>query len=145
MTTAPTTSPTTTSSSPRFRTRSRALAVLGAVVAALTVWTVAGPVLGIDLQVQRRPGQLEAVNVGAVLGSSLVASLAGWATLAVLERLTRRTRTVWTILALAVLALSMVGPLAGGVTAGAKAALALMHLVVAAVLVPVLARTSDAR
>ncbi len=143
---------TTTSSSPsrtaqslsasagRSR-RTRALAVLGAAGAALGVWTLA-ELIGVDLAVQRRPGQLEAIGPAAVLLSSLIASLAGWASLAVLERFTARVRTAWTVLALLVLTLSLGGPLTGGITPGAKVALAGMHLAVAAVLIPALRRTA---
>ena len=128
----------------RSRTRIRSLAVLGAAVAALAVWALA-ELLGVDLQVQGRQGQLEAVGPAAVALSSVLAGLAGWAALAVLERFTGHARTAWTLLAGVVLALSMVGPLTGGVTAGAKAALALMHLAVAVVLVPALRRSSPTR
>ena len=123
------------------RRRARALGVLGAAGAALGVWALA-ELAGVDLRVQRRPGQLEAVGPAAVLLSSLIASLAGWAALAVLERFTARARTAWTVLALLVLALSMGGPLTGGLPTGAKAALAGMHVAVAVVLVPVLRRTT---
>jgi len=126
-------------------THTRTIAVLSATAAALAVWTLASPVLGVDLQVQRQPGQLEAVSAAEVLLSSLVVSLAGWASLAILERFTTRAGRVWTVLALLVLTLSMAGPLAGGTTTAGKVALALMHLTVAAVLIPALQRSSTVR
>lgn len=148
MTSTPATTPVRTAPAgdpaSRTRARTRVLAVLGATAAASGVWVLA-EALGVDLAVQRRPGSIEAVGPAAVLLSSLVAALAGWAALAVLERLVARARTAWTVLALLVLVASMVGPLAGGTSTAAKAALAGMHLAVAAVLVPALRRSSPAR
>jgi len=140
-TTAP--APTTTAES-RPIVRNRALAVLAAGVAALAVWVVASPLLGIDLQVRMGSDIQDTQQVGpaAVLTVSLAASVVGWGVLALLDRHTSRARTRWTVIALVALLLSLVGPLASGVTTAAKMALALMHLSVAAVLIPLLARTS---
>jgi peptidoglycan/LPS O-acetylase OafA/YrhL len=68
-------------------------------------------------------------------------TLAGWALLAALERLTPQARGAWTLVALVILALSLAGPLGGGTTTAAKTALACMHLAAAAVLIPILARS----
>ncbi|WP_033665019.1 DUF6069 family protein [Salinispora oceanensis] len=86
---------------------------------------------------------MEAVPLGAVVHMSLVTSLAGWALLAVLERLTRLARTAWTVIALSVLVISYGGPLLGaGIPTGSRITLALMHTTVAAVLIPVFRSTS---
>ncbi|MFI2379731.1 DUF6069 family protein [Streptomyces sp. NPDC018964] len=63
--------------------------------------------------------------------------LSGWGLLAVLERSgVRRARAVWTGIAGVVLTVSFL-PLTGdGMDGGTRAALALMHLAVAAVLIP---------
>lgn len=125
----------------RARTRAaRALGVAGAVLAAVAVWTVADPVLGIELLVEMdaRP---QPVGVEAVVASSLVAGLAGWGWVALLERVTARARRVWTVTALVVLMLSLLGPPAA-VTTAATVALAAMHLAVAGVLIPALTRVS---
>jgi hypothetical protein len=75
-----------------------------------------------------------------------VLSLVGWAVLATLERLTPHARRIWLVLALVALAASLAMPLSGtGVGAAHRALLVLMHLAVAAVLIPVLHRTSLAR
>ncbi|MFJ8858854.1 DUF6069 family protein [Streptomyces sp. NPDC102451] len=114
-----------------------------AVVAPVLVWLAADPLLGHRLRIT--DGE-QTLDVGAlpVALVALLASLAGWGVLAALERLgVRRARAVWTGVALAVLALSFL-PLTGeGMDGGTRAALALMHLVVAAVLIPGL-RTKDA-
>jgi hypothetical protein len=72
--------------------------------------------------------------------TSLLAGLAGWLLVAVLERFVARPRRIWTISAPAVLAASLTGPLSSGVGAAAVVALLLLHLVVAAVLVAGLMR-----
>ena len=127
--------------------RARALAVIAAALAALGVWLVTDPLLGIDLTGPTAPGseQLQPITPAKVAGGSLIAALAGWALLALLERFTARARTIWTAIALLVALLSLAGPLS--ILASTEAsvlALALMHVVVAAVLIPILAGTSPA-
>ncbi|MDU0302901.1 DUF6069 family protein [Streptomyces sp. PAL114] len=84
----------------------------------------------------------ETLDLGAapVAVVALLASLAGWALLAALERFgVRRARAVWTGVAVAVLTVSFL-PLTGdGMDTATRTALALMHLAVAAVLIPGLA------
>ncbi|CAL9283140.1 DUF6069 family protein [Streptomyces sp. SudanB66_2053] len=115
-----------------------------AVVVALVIWAVADPVLGHRLRMTDG-GDTLTVGAAAVTVASLLASLAAWALLAALERFTPgRARAVWTGVAVAVLAVSFL-PLAGdGMDAGTRVALALMHLAVAAVLIPGLAGGSRA-
>ncbi|MGC0374773.1 DUF6069 family protein [Streptomyces sp. SAI-229] len=107
-----------------------------AVLAPVLVWLVTDPLLGHRLRIVdgERTLDIGAVPVAVV---ALLASLSGWGLLAVLERSgVRRARAVWTGIAGAVLAVSFL-PLTGdGMDGGTRAALALMHLAVAAVLVP---------
>lgn len=128
--------------------RARALAVVAAALAALAVWLVTDPLLGIDLAGPTRPGSQELMSItpALVAGTSLVVALAGWALLALLERFTARARTIWTAIAVLFALLSLAGPLSAlASTSAANAlALALMHLAVAAVLIPMLAGTSPA-
>jgi hypothetical protein len=128
--------------------RARALAVIAAALAALAIWLITDPLLGIDLTAPTGPGsqQLQPITPAIVAGTSLVAALAGWALLALLERFTARARTSWTAIALLVALLSLAGPLStiASTTAANALALALMHLAVAAVLIPILAGTSPA-
>lgn len=125
----------------RSRRRRRAAGVGGGILAAVAVWTLAGPLLGVDLQVAPGTNQPQPVGVGAVITASLAAGLAGWASSALLERLTHRARSVWTGLALVVLVASLV-PAQAGVTTATTVALAAMHLAVAAVVIPVMRVTS---
>ncbi|MDP9866745.1 MULTISPECIES: DUF6069 family protein [Streptosporangium] len=117
----------------------RALTVAGATAAALVLWALTGPVAGIGLSV-RLDGAVQPVGPAAVATASLLAGLAGWALLALLERILKRPGRTWTVIAAVVLALSLAGPL-GAVDTASTVVLAGMHLIVAAVLIPGLGRS----
>jgi hypothetical protein len=123
--------------------RARALAVIAAVLAALAVWLVTDPLLGVDLAAPTRPGseELQSITPALVAGTSLVAALAGWGLLALLDRFSARPRTIWTAIAVLVGLLSLAGPLStiASTTVANGLSLALMHLAVAGVLIPGLA------
>lgn len=125
-------------------TGSRARVVGGAVGVALLGWVAVGPLAGVDLAVRTgSPGSTpQHVGPAWVLAISLLVALAAWGVLAVVERRSRQGRRTWTILALVVLVVSLSGPLTAGVTASAKVALALLHVAVAGVLIPLLGRTA---
>jgi hypothetical protein len=121
----------------------RLTAVVAAVLAALAVWTIARPVFGIRLRPPDGFGPASDIDALNVVFASAFTSLAGWGLLALLERLTIYARTIWGIVAVSVLLLSLVTPLFGtGITAANRTALLLMHLAVGAVLIPVLYLTS---
>ncbi|MFI2713366.1 DUF6069 family protein [Micromonospora sp. NPDC018662] len=123
------------------RRRDRLLTVLAATVATLLGWIVAVPLAGVELVA--RSGDVEQrVTPLAVAVSTLLAGLAGWALLALLERFTGRARAVWTVVAVLVLLLSLLGPLGGGVGRAATVTLVVLHLLAGAVLVPGLRRTA---
>jgi hypothetical protein len=117
----------------------RLLVLVGAPVAALSVWALAVPLGGVDLAVRSGDGT-RTVGPVPVVTASLLAALAGVILLAVLDRRSTRPRRVWTMVALGVLPTSFVGPLdsAAGVTAALV--LILMHLVVGTVVIAGLAR-----
>lgn len=117
--------------------RTRALAVLGAAAASLAMWAIASPLAGIDLRVHVG-SRTEHVGPVTVVIASMLAGLAAWALLAVLERFTPRARAAWTANTLVALALSLAGPLSSGATTAAKLALASMHVATAVVLVAAL-------
>ena len=127
----------TTRAPDRRGQRTRALAVLGAAAATLTVWAVAGPLAGVDLRVHLGTAT-QHVGPATVAVVSILAGLAAWGLLAALEHFTPQARIVWTAIALVTLALSLTGPLSSGVTTATKVALTGMHLAAAAVLVPML-------
>lgn len=75
------------------------------------------------------------------LDVSLLASLLGWALLAILERHTHRPRTARIAASGLVLLLSLAGPLTSATNTGSTLILLMMHIGLAAVLVPMLAAT----
>jgi len=124
----------------------RAVAVTAAALAALVVWSVAVPLLGVHLTVRTTPGSsMQTIGAGLVVAVGLLVSLLGWGLLAALERRTQRAGTVWTATAGVVLLLSLTGPFTGAVTTASKVSLVVLHLTVAAVLIPLLRRTAPPR
>ncbi|WP_433469786.1 DUF6069 family protein [Spirillospora sp. CA-128828] len=119
----------------------RGLTVAGATAAALALWALTGPVAGLDPSTETG-GEVRPVGAGAVVAGGLIAGLAAWGLLALLERTVARPGRVWTVIAVAVLVLSMTGPLGSAGDGASMAILAGMHLVVAAVLIPGLARSA---
>jgi tagatose-1,6-bisphosphate aldolase len=84
------------------------------------------------------------VDKRRALGTALAASLAGWATLAMLQRMTGHARALWTSLASAAL-LASFGPVAiAQSNADVRTMLAMMHVSVATVLILGLRRTVPA-
>ncbi len=126
------------------RRRGRVIAVTGATAAASAVWIVAR-LAGSTLTVSM-PGQAPmAIGLPVVVFTALVAALAGWGLLAGLERLTHWPRTLWTVVAVVALLASFGPPALADTSTGSRIALVLMHLAVAAVLIPGLRRTTRAR
>ena len=120
--------------------RNRILGVAGATLAAVAVWAIEEPLLGLRLETQYGSAAPQSVGIASVVLSSLAASLAGWGLLAILERRFARARTIWTVIAIVVLLASLSVPLSAGTTNTSKVALAMMHLAVAGVLIPTLRR-----
>ncbi len=119
----------------------RALSGVVASVAALLIWLVAVPILDVKLDFADMTGATQTVVPAAIILFSIVPALAGWALLALLERVTpRRALPIWTTVAVLALLLSFV-PLFG-VSAGAAVALGLMHLAVGAVIIAIMRRTA---
>ncbi|MEV4694208.1 DUF6069 family protein [Micromonospora echinospora] len=123
------------------RRRVRLLTVLAATVATLLGWVIAVPLAGVELTA-RTGSDVQRVTPVAVAVSTLLAGLAGWALLALLERLTARARTVWTAVAALVLLVSLLGPLGGGVGRAAMLTLVAFHLVAGTVLITGLRRAA---
>jgi hypothetical protein len=126
------------------RTR-RAGAVIGAVGIAAIIWLVVVPLLGHRLAVTGGPPGRETLEIGLapVIVIALAAALAGWALLAVFQRLLPRSaRRVWTITACIVLALSLAPLFTVGMSAATRVTLGALHLAVAAVLIPAMTRTA---
>ena len=105
--------------------------LVGAPLAALVVWGIAS-LADVSLVAGNPPATVGPVSVVVV---SVVVALAAWGVRAVFFR---RHRTGWFVTCGVVLLVSLLGPL-GAATAAATFFLALMHLAVAAVVIPGLA------
>ena len=118
---------------PCNRRHDGAVAVAAAGAAAVVWWVLTGPA-SVDLAVRSGSGERQ-VGVVSVIVTAVVVALAGGGLLRVLER-RRGARGVaaWTVTAVAVLAVSLAGPL-GAASPAAGLGLALLHLVVGAVVV----------
>jgi hypothetical protein len=125
----------------RSHIRARRLAVISA--AAAVVWAAAGPLAGIRLAARvGADAPAQQIGVASVITVSLLAGLAAWALLAVLEIRSRHPRRAWTIAAASVLVVSLTGPLSSGGGAATIAALACLHLAAGGVLILALRRTA---
>jgi hypothetical protein len=113
--------------------RNRWLAVLTAMAAATAGWGIAHSLLGIELTVGEGDS-LRHIDSLAVTLTALGVGFAAWGLLFELERHIDNARTVWTRIAVGVLAVSLLGPL-GATTGSAMAALAALHLVVGGILI----------
>lgn len=117
-------------------------AVGGAVLATMALW-IAARIIDVDLVVDPGNGQPAGrIALPFAAAMTLVVALLGWGLRAVLERFTRHAARIWTGVAGAVLLLSFLPLLAVGASGGTKVMLGLMHVAVAAILIPVLGRAS---
>lgn len=132
---------TTTSNSPATRgLRTQALAVGGAVLATALLWTAA-QIMGVALRVDPGDGRpAQVIGLPFTAAVTLTVSLLAWGVRALLDRLTRRAAAAWTTLAVTVLLVSFLPVLYVQASGSAKAMLALMHVAVATVLMPVMGR-----
>jgi Family of unknown function (DUF6069) len=113
----------------------------------------ADQVLGLDVFDKEPAGSgadrfedvLVCLEGGPVIGVSLAASLLGWLLLAVLDQRTPRARAAWTGTALVVLAASLALPLSAATTTAATIGLMVMHVAVAAVVIPAMGAAGRTR
>jgi hypothetical protein len=121
--------------------RSRALSAAGGVLAAVAVWITEVPLLGIDLKIRFGSGHVQTIGIGQIIGVALAVSLLGWLLLAILEKRTPHAWLEWTITALVVLVASLALPLSAATTTAATVALIVMHVAVAAIVMPSMSRS----
>ena len=119
----------------------RAITILGAVIATLVIYLVTTYLGQVDLTVNN--GEMTITAVDVVVGT-LVAGLIAWGLLAVLERRTGRAWTIFRGVAIAVLIVSMLGPLGADEALG-KTALSVMHVFAAAIIIKGFSRTARRR
>ncbi|WP_432876254.1 DUF6069 family protein [Kribbella sp. CA-245084] len=132
--------PTPATDSRRVPGRSRLVVVAVAAAAALADWAILAPLAGLALTA--RQGGIQHIGAAAVLAATVVVAFAGWGLLAILERRSPRARDTWTVIATIVCVLSLGSPLTNGIGLGAKLGLASLHLIVGAIVILGLRRTS---
>ncbi|WP_168220989.1 DUF6069 family protein [Actinomadura sp. WMMA1423] len=139
-TAATTATGTRTPAAARSVRKTRAAAVAAAVAANTAVYLGAAAA-GTDFLLTD-PGKTEPHHmiVPEIAVFTLVFGLLGWGSMALLERFTRHARVVWSVLAGAVLALSFVPLGLEQASPATRAALAVIHVVVAVALLPLLRR-----
>jgi len=115
----------------------RGAAVVGAGVAALVLWAGSGG----DPVVRAADGGEQHVGAAAVVVTAVLAGLAGWALLTVLERVTRRAFRIWLAVATTVFLLSLLPAAGAAVGAHSVGTLLGLHTIVFAVLVAGFRRT----
>ncbi|XVV14767.1 DUF6069 family protein [Actinoplanes sp. CA-131856] len=112
----------------------RAITVAAGAAGSLLLWAVNVPWGGLDLAV-RQGGGTQQIGAAAVVATALVAGLAAWGLLALLERKARHPVRTFRIIALVVLLISLAGPLGGGEGLHSKLVLLGMHLTVGIALI----------
>ena len=122
--------------------RIRALCAAAGALAAVAVWIIEVPLLGIHLIIRFGGGHVETIGIGQIIGVSLAASLLGWLLLAILDRRTAHARLAWTSIAVVAAVASLALPLSAATTTAAITGLIVMHIAVAAAVIPSLSRTS---
>jgi hypothetical protein len=126
----------------RSRLTRRALAVITAPTATAALWAIEVPAAGARLGVHFGPSSTQVIGIGPILAASVLAGLAGWATLELLERRAVNPRRTWSVLAVVVLVASLALPLTTALSATAMIAVIALHLTVGATLIPQLRATA---
>ncbi len=124
--------------------RLRLYGVVAAVVLAAVTWVLGAQAFGAEMVVEDGAGKAIEIGIGPVLFMATVWSLVGWAGLEILERFTRHARLIWTIVAGVVIVATFI-PLAGPMSGGTRATLAVLHVVVAAPLIAAFWRSAPQR
>ncbi|MDA1361133.1 DUF6069 family protein [Glycomyces luteolus] len=123
---------------PVWRTRLLALAVTMA--AAVLAWVVAHAA-GVELEASQPGGEAMPVGIVNVVMSVVLFGGLGWLARAILDRFAKhRAVLVWRIGAGVVFALEVLPIVLAEATLGMKVFLAVLHVIVAAILIPVLGR-----
>ena len=112
----------------------RAATVAAAIVLPLLVWAFAVPLAGFELVAGSGP-TAQAVGPASIVFAVLVAGLAAWGVLALLERFTKTSDRTFAVVGWTVLVLSLLGPVLTGAVGVVLVVLLAMHLVTGATLV----------
>lgn len=109
----------------------RAATILGAVVATLTIYLITRYGGQVELTMQNGATTITAIDV---LIGTLVPGLGAWGLLSFLERRTDRAWPIFRGIAIAVLIVSLLGPLGADEALG-KTALSIMHVIAGVIII----------
>lgn len=120
----------------------REVAIVAAVVVNLIILGIGRLAKG-ELPVAKINGDPQTINVAMVIGVTALVGIIAWGLLAILERMMphARARTIWTVVALVVFLLSLLGPLGSAENTSSKIVLACMHIGAAATIISLLRRS----
>ena len=116
--------------------------LVGAAVVALAAWALSVQAAGVDLTVGTGDAAQTVGPVSVAVTPMLVGG-ADWALLTLLDKRFRNGHRTWRIIAYAVLALSLFGPVSAGAAGSVLATLVAMHLAVGATIIFGLAPVSQ--
>lgn len=108
-------------------------------MAPLLAWLVLSPIAGVELTVTTAQGETT-VGPASVLVSGVLAAAGAVATAWLANRFAGRPRRSFIIVALAVFGVSLLGPFGSAMSTSAALGLTVLHVAVAAVVVPLVAR-----
>ena len=108
--------------------------LLGAALVALAGWMLSVQVAGVDLTVGSGDAA-QTIGPASVAVVPILAGGAAWALLTLLDKRLSNGYRTWRIIAGAVLALSLLGPVSTGAAGGVLATLLAMHLAVGATII----------
>jgi fermentation-respiration switch protein FrsA (DUF1100 family) len=137
------TATTSTSAAPAGRGRriaGRAVGVVAAVAVTYLAWGI-GALVGADYWITDGMGSVR-IDLVVTAQVTVILALAGWALLALLERITRRGGSIRTAVAVAVTAASLVPIFLVDATTTTRIGLVLVHLAVGATLIPAYLRAA---
>lgn len=110
--------------------RNRHAAVAATVAVAALSWVVVTRVAGVSLVVKFPHSGPSTVALGAVVAAAATTTMAGWVSLAAMERLLARPLTAWCWLAAAVVLASLALPVVFAATFAAAVGLIAIHVAV---------------
>lgn len=129
-----------TATAPRTRRiRYRLMVVAIAVLAAVVAWLIA-TLAGAAMTVVSPLFGSITVGAIAVVATAALASFAAWGVLALLERLTARAKTIWTVAAIVILAIAVPAVAFFDASVATRIALGVLHLAVGLPLIVLLRR-----
>jgi hypothetical protein len=119
----------------------RAMAIVVAIVTNLVILII-GRLLSGTYPTANVGGSEQIIGFAQVIIVTTLVGLLAWGLLGVLERATTRAKTIWTVIAMIFLVLSLLGPLGGGADTMSKVVLACIHIGAAAPIIFLMRRTT---